>query len=102
MAPFFVFEKGVGGPEKIPAECEDEKFENVLGAPENKNREKRVWAIAQNYLHSITFKIQCPRFLSTKKGRRSVLSTNWCPTFNLVSSTPGPATPPPHPTPSPP
>jgi len=102
VAPFFVFENRVGGPEKIPAECESQKFENVEGAPENKNREKRVWAIAQNYLHSITFKIQCPRFLSTKKGRRSVLSTNWCPTFNLVSSTPGPATPPPHPTPSPP
>jgi hypothetical protein len=40
VAPFFVFENRVGGPEKIPEGCESEKFENVLGAPENKNREK--------------------------------------------------------------
>ena len=56
MAPFFIFENRVGGPEKIPAEYESEKLENVLGAPENKKEKKRVWAIAQNYLHSITFK----------------------------------------------
>jgi len=43
------------GPEKIPRGPLDEKLENALPAPENKNREKRVWAIAQNYLHSITF-----------------------------------------------
>ena len=70
MTPFFVFEKCVGGPEKIPEGCESEKFENVLGAPENKNREKRVWAIAQNYLHSITFKVQCPRFLSRRQAQK--------------------------------
>jgi hypothetical protein len=29
------------------------KLENVLGPPENKNREKRVWAIAQKSLYPI-------------------------------------------------
>jgi hypothetical protein len=31
---------------------------------------------AQNYLHSITFKIQCPRFLSQKKKRTPKRPTN--------------------------
>ena len=58
-APFGIegkFENRVGGPEKIPRGPLDEKFENVLGAPENKNEKKRVWAIAQDYLHYDTFK----------------------------------------------
>jgi len=102
VAPFFVFEKGGRGPEKIPEGCESEKLENVEGAPENKNREKRVWAIAQNYLHSITFKALPLVFLSTKKGRLSVPPTNWSPTFSLPSNIAGPATPPPSLAPPPP
>jgi hypothetical protein len=56
------FENRVGGPEKIPRGPLDEKLENVEGAPENKFREKRVWAIAQNYLHGVTFKALPPDF----------------------------------------
>jgi hypothetical protein len=58
------------GPEKIPAECEDEKLENVLPAPENKNREKRVWAIAQDYLHGVTFKVTAPGPLRREHKKR--------------------------------
>jgi hypothetical protein len=64
------FENRVGGPEKIPEGCESEKLENVLGAPENKFREKRVWAIAQNYLHSITFKALPLVFLSRRQAKK--------------------------------
>jgi len=46
------------------------KLENVLPAPENKNREKRVWAIAQDYSYGVTFKVQCPRFLSRRLTKK--------------------------------
>jgi len=48
----------------------ERKLENVLPAPENKNREKRVWAIARNYLHSITFKALPLVFLSRRQAKK--------------------------------
>jgi len=48
----------------------DEKLENVLGGPENKNGKKRVWAIAQHYLHYDTFKGTAPGPLRREHKKR--------------------------------
>jgi hypothetical protein len=47
-----------------------------LGAPENKFLKKRVWAIAQNYLHGVIFKQLVRYFLTVAPTQRH---PHWLP-----------------------